>query len=292
MFAAFLPMNIYISQAPSNEPLAGALIAAVIVAAAALAERAKRRELAALGAALGFALLAKVSALLAIPAVIWFLWPRHGKRGAALVLGAAALVSGWFFLRNGIALGGPLLTLGTVRGFIDWRQDPGYRTWSQLWFWGGALTRPIYSATLGLWDAFYSTLWLDGYLSGVVVFDARPPWDYDLLCAGAWLALLPTAGILLGIFRGLVGKDALKRDALGLSVVCLGVFLAAFVGLFLLNPVYTTAKATYTLGLMPCYAVLLCAGLERMCAGRISRALVYAGMTCWGLASYCAYFIR
>jgi hypothetical protein len=56
-------------------------------------------------------------------------------------------------------------------------------------------------------------------------------------------------------------------------------------------PIYSTVKATYTLGLLPAYAVLGTAGLEVMMRGPISRALVGAGIACWAVAAYAAYFV-
>jgi hypothetical protein len=55
-------------------------------------------------------------------------------------------------------------------------------------------------------------------------------------------------------------------------------------------PAYSTVKATYTLGVTPCYAVLAVAGFERMMRLPIQRAAVHAGIACWALASYLSYF--
>jgi len=54
---------------------------------------------------------------------------------------------------------------------------------------------------------------------------------------------------------------------------------------------YCLAKASYTLGLLPCYAVLAAAGAEPFLRNRIVRSVVIAVFACWGFAAYTAYFV-
>jgi hypothetical protein len=74
-----------------------------------------------------------------------------------------------------------------------------------------------------------------------------------------------------------------------------GASLAALVGAmlygFLNVPYYCIVKATYTVGLLPCYAVLLAAGFGVLTRTRIARAAVYGLLTCWGLCAYLAYWV-
>jgi hypothetical protein len=79
------------------------------------------------------------------------------------------------------------------------------------------------------------------------------------------LSLVPTAGIVIGAIRGL--RDRCLRFA----TVCLGIYLLASGDLYLVVPVYSTAKATYLLGLTPVLAVLFAAGVARAVSRRAGR---------------------
>ena len=72
---------------------------------------------------------------------------------------------------------------------------------------------------------------------------------------------------------------------------CLAVMSAAMVYGFLQVPYYCVIKATYSLGLLPCYAVLVAAGFGVLTRGRIARGVVYGSLSCWGLSAYLAYFV-
>jgi len=304
VIGGLLPMNIYLSQAVGNEPLAGCLSATVVVLAFKL-NRCRpgslpEWHLPVLGFVLGLALLTKVTAVLLVPPLIFLLAYVHsaGDRPVrriastiATVLGVALLISGWYYLRNWIELGKPFVGGWEPSHYIEWWQYPGYRTLHQLITFGEALTYPVYSAVNGFWDAIFSTFWLDGFLSSRVRYDWRPPWNYDLMLSGAWLALLPSAGILLGVLMVLRRPGRAMAHGQLFAVCCLGVYLAALLYLYLAVPIYTTAKATYTVGLTPCYAVLAATGLDILMRRPFLRALVYACVACWAVAAYLAYLV-
>jgi hypothetical protein len=73
-------------------------------------------------------------------------------------------------------------------------------------------------------------------------------------------------------------------------MAAVGIYLAAVVDLYIRLPIYSAAKATYLLGLVPCIAVLAAVGAAPLLRFRVSRALVLSAVTCWGVASYVAYF--
>ena len=304
LIGGLLPMNLYLSQAVGNEPLAGCLSATVLVLGLKL-NRSHRGALSKwhlpiLGFVLGLALLAKVTAVLLVPPLIFVLAYVHSADHrpmrrvaltAATVLGVALLISGWYYLRNWIQLGKPFIGGWESSHYIAWWQYPGYRTLHQFITFGEALTYPVYAAVNGFWDAIFSTFWLDGYLSSRVCYDWRPPWNYALMLSGAWLALLPATGILLGVLTALRRPGrALARGQL-FAVCCLGLYLAALLYIYLVVPIYTTAKATYTVGLTPCFAVLAATGLDILMRRPFLRALVYACLACWAVAAYLAYFV-
>ncbi len=301
ILAGCLPMNLYLSQVIGNEPLAGCLSAGVLVLAFKIVvvgrEKQSQGSLVVLGLILGLALLTKMSAFLLIPPIVLLFlcglpkqgwWPRQIVIGVITVLGIAFLVSGWYYLRNWVELGKPLIGGWDPSRQIVWWQDPGYRVPWQLVTFGKALTDPIYAGFYGFWDSIYSTFWLDGFLSSIRIEEAVPPWNYSLMISGAWLALLPTAGMVIGF---LVALGRPYKIGQLFSAGCVGLFLAALLHLYLMVPIFSTAKATYTLGLIPCYAVLMSAGLRLIIGNPFSRALVYAFLACWAVASYLAYFV-
>lgn len=304
VIGGLLPMNVYLSQAVGNEPLAGCLSATALVLGFKL-NRSRlgslpKWYLATLGLVLGLALLAKVTAVLLVPPLIFLLAYVHSAgdqpvRRIALtittVLGVALLVSGWYYLRNWIQLGKPFIGGWEPSHFIEWWQYPGYRTVHQLITFGEALTYPVYSAVHGFWDAIFSTFWLDGFLSSRVRYDWRPPWNYDLMLSGAWLALLPSAGILLGVLVALRQPAHAARQGQLFAICSIGIYFGALIYLYLTVPIYTAAKATYTVGLTPCYAILGAAGLDILTRSPFSCALIYACLACWAVAAYSAYFV-
>ncbi|MFA6003315.1 MAG: hypothetical protein WC881_04535 [Elusimicrobiota bacterium] len=301
VLAGFMPMNIYLAQSVSNEGLCAALSAAslVLVWKFRLAPDAPRPEarLLAAGAVLGLAILAKTTAALLVLPLMLFLagavrgcWPRR-RVWVGLGLFAAGIVAmaGWYYARNWMLLGRVFVGgWDPSRGWAWW-QDPGFRIPSQLWVWGEALRQPVYAGLSGFWDGFYSTLWSDGNLSSMIRFESRPPWDYAYMASGVWLALLPSLGILIGTISAVFGSCDPQRPSARLAVVCLGTYLAAMLAMFLTVPAYSVVKATYTVGLLPCYALLCCRGLAWLMTGRLARAAVSAGMACWAVCAYLSY---
>ena len=304
VIGGLLPMNLYLSQAAGNEPLAGCLSAAVVVLAFKLI-RSKpdglpKWYMSTLGLVLGLAILTKVTAVLLVPPLIFLLAYVYLSEGQSLkhicspilkVLGIALLISGWYYFRNWLQLGESFIGGWEPSAYIEWWQYPGYRTIQQFINFGEALTYPVYSAVHGFWDSIFSTFWMDGFLSGFVSYVSRPPWNYNLMLSGAWLALLPSAGIFFGVMKALRRPGCVELQGQVFAVCCLGVYLAALLYLYLTVPIYTTAKATYTVGLTPCYAVLAATGLDVLMQGPLLRAIVYACLACWALSAYLSYFV-
>ena len=296
LLGGLMPMNIYVSQTAGNEPLAGFLTSLFIVMALRLgASQAKPvtpTQLCVLGGVFGLALLAKVTpVLLILPFTLY--WrerlavnkPYH----IVIVFFAAAIICGWYYLRNWWQLGVPFVGGWDEGRQIIWWQYPGYRNFHSLFSWGHSLHFPVYAALAGFWDSIYSTLWLDGCLSSIIEFRSRPPWNYSFMISGACLGLLPCAAILLGMFR--VFFDCASRPALRFAAMSVIVYLAAMLALYIKVPIYSTAKATYMVGLSPFFALLACKGFEFLIQNTYARATVMAWMACWGVSAYYAYFI-
>src|SRR6185295_3749978 len=207
------------------------------------------------------------------------------------VYGVGFLVAGWYYLRNWWHLGRPFVSGWAADRQITWWQSPGYRTLEDFYRFGSALGSPIYSGIAGFWDSLYSTFWLDGWLSSMIVYDARPPWNYGWMIAGAWLAILPMAAIVVGAIVAFSRSDPPIARGIRFALGCVAIYLAAMLWHFLEMPAYSSGKATYSLGLTPCYAILAVAGFDRMTRHRFARAAVYGAFGCWAVASYFAYFV-
>jgi hypothetical protein len=302
-----LPISVYLSQNLSNEPLLGLLGSGVILLSLGLLRdpaRFRARRFLLLGALLGLAGLTKASALLLLPALVCVLayaaWlhfptPREALRRAAsalaLVLGVALLVCGWYYGRNWWVLGAPVVGgWDPSRGYVWW-QEPGYRTLTQFLTFGAVLSYPVYSAVHGFWDGFYSTLWLDGYVGSTVEFGLWPLWNFDYMLASAWLSLLPTLALAVGVAAILARPLRSVRNGELFALLWLATMVLAMLLLALRVSSFSTIKASYTLAGLTCYALVGTRGFEVLIRGPLSRALVFGGMACWSLAVVLAYFV-
>lgn len=286
--AGLIPMSLYMSQGAGNEPLAGVFCAGA-VALVLSREPGRPRTQFQLGVLLGLGLLTKVSALLLVFPLLWLLAVRlrSAAPAAALrVLGTAALIAGWYYAWTAWRLGSPFVGGWDPARGILWWQEPGYRVAAHFLPGPEMLLRPVYAATHGFWESLYSTMWLDGMLSSVMIASAAPPWNADLMTAGAWLALVPSGLLAWGLVRSMWGGPELAFCGLASAT-----YLAAAAWLYLRVPIYSTAKGTYLLGLLPVLAVLAARGSEPVLRRPRARALLTTALTCWGAASFGAYFI-
>jgi hypothetical protein len=294
-FAAVLPVNLWATHYVGNEPLAACLTAvSLLLTFRALSSPPTAREPRfqwLLGGLLGLALLAKVTPVLALgPIAIAVAWALH-RAGANFSEGVAAAgrvgfatlaVCGWYYGRNWLLLGSPFVGGWSDDRGIHWWQDPGYRHIGDYIRFGQALFHPFYASLAGFWDGLYSTFWLDGYTGSIIKYDARPPWNYTSMLSLAWLSL-PLSGIMLLSLR------SLRSPIVWFSWCCVGSYLLAMLALHLMVPHYSQVKASYMLGLAPCFCVLLATGLERF--GVRWRRYPMCWLAMWALASYAAFFV-
>jgi hypothetical protein len=303
ILGGLLPMNLYMSQSLGNEPLAGCLTALLILLACRISSDnpgATQNTEILMGLTLGLAMLTKVTpVLIVLPLLIFVsagILKRSGPTGegirstarfAALFLGIALAVAGWYYLRNRIEMGRFFVGGWDAFREIVWWQDPGYRTIQQCYTFGESLLYPVYSSIYGFWDAIYSSFWADGYLSAY----NRPPWNFGFMLSGIWLSLLPSVAIVIGF-----GATAcLKRGPLGrmlwFSVCSIIIYLGAIFYLFITVPILSSAKATYAIGLIPCFVLVATTGFDLLTRKRFPRAIVYGLFACWAVGSYLSYFV-
>ena len=303
VIAGVLPMNIYMAQFSGNESMAACLSSIVILLSLRLfcsPSQASRRDLLSIGLFLGLAILTKATALLIIiPTAILIVYKisagsqlnkartAEALKSIVLVLSVIFIISGWYYIRNWIEMGQIIIGGWSLHRDIVWWQDPSYRTLRQFLTFGESLYYPVYSAAISVWDGLYSTLWMDGYLSAY----NRPPWNYGFMLSSAWLSLLPSCAIILGILSALIKPNRQYGQGHLYSVSCVIIFISAILYLFLSVPILSTAKATYALGIIPCIAILCTEGFEILTRKPVLRAVVYGGIACWAFAAYASYFV-
>jgi tetratricopeptide (TPR) repeat protein len=307
VMAAAMPPLLYLSQYVSNEALAAALVSGCVYLALRILkqEQVSWKLCAGLGLCLGAALLTKSTALPAVPvilgALLWKAWltPRSGTPHSALgisqvglVLGVCAVVCGWHYARLWVHYGSPLVGNWDPRTGLSWWQDDGYRTSAFYLRFGEVLVHPCFSGFKSFGDGMYSTLWGDGLLAGAADFLSRPPWNYDLMAVGYWLALIPTLGILAG---GLLALAKFIRQPSAEWFMMLGLgFVVAFALLHmsLVVPYISITKAFYGLSAL----VPLCAcgalGLDALCrwSGKL-RPMICILFGVWALTSYATFWV-
>ncbi|MCZ6834178.1 MAG: hypothetical protein O7G85_00235 [Planctomycetota bacterium] len=304
LVGGLLPVSLYMSQSVGNEPMAGFFTALTILLCLHLLMRETIERPFLLygmtGVVWGLALLSKVTPVLLVGPI--FLVLVHGlsrsatnqKRtiGASLTLvGTTFLVSGWYFLRNWIELGRPFVGGWDQSRNIDWWQDPGYRIASHLVTFGESLKQPMYAGVYGIWDSMYSTIWLDGFLSGISAYDYRPPWNDSLMISGALLAIIPMSFLAMSMVTMWLPRLRHVRSAMLFCWMCLVVYLMAVLDLYWRLPIYSTAKGSYLLGLLPCVALLVAGGVAPLTRAPVGRAIVTTLICTWGLIAYLAYFV-
>jgi len=292
-----MPVNIYMSQVVSNESLAGLLSAIVLflcIKGFIVPDSKPIRSAAILGLFLGLALLSKAHAILLIPIVMiqYFMMFRSEAnmrkslyKSFLTMAGIAFLVAGWFYIRNWIRLGKPFVG-GWDNYFATWWQDPGYRTIESFIRFGQALIYPVFSQVQGFWDSIYSTMWMDGSMLGKIQY--FPPWNYDFMIAGAWLAVPVALAIIIGVIKS---SSEMNRRVHDIARISLVIYFIALLYFSLSVPIYCTAKATYTLGLLPFYGIFAVLGLQPFLTNKWLKGAVYGWITCFGVSAYCSYFI-
>ncbi len=290
LFAALLPVNLYVSAYFSNESLHAALFGAALLAAVGLllAPRAGLAGVTGLAALLALAALVKFTALLLVPVALFFLLLKlravEGARASrlcaatAVYLGVFLAGAGWYYLRNWLALGDPLAANWSFAepGRVWWQQ-PGFHTPAYYARFGEALSHPYLGGFRSLWDSLYSTFWGDGFVAGrVSAGDRHPYWSYDFMSLGYLAALPATALLLAGALQALAAAlrspEPRRRLAFSFLLAVLYAVGLAFVTLSLQVPYYSQTKAAYGLCLAAPLAVFF--GLA---AARLDAALARRG---------------
>lgn len=298
-----LPIVVYHCQLVHNEPVSAAFVAITVLACMGLVmepeQQRSRSSFALIGLAWGLAVLTKVTPVILAPIIVAAIvhrgrvanipWSRIAA-DVATTLVVFTATCGWYFARNWYYLGRPVIG-GWDRGrWVDWWQDPGFRTWPQILTFGRSLWNPIYAGCWSLPDAFYSSLWTDGWCSGMIVPERLSPYRGDWMATLAWLGLIPSICIVLGAISCLRDRAAPHRAGELVALAVCGIFVAAIYDLSLQLPIYSTCKATYMLGAAPCLAILAASGAKPILRHLWPRRVLVAGIAVWAVSVYTTFW--
>jgi hypothetical protein len=316
LFGAVLPMNLYTAAYFSNETfhtfVAG--LAILLVVDLLLSERARSSQVVALGVLLGVGLVTKFTALLVTAVGGFFLlvkWlgvdgqPLLRCAGRLVIVGGlASAIAGWFYVRNWMHFGDPLMAnWGAMPGpTLAWWQQPGFHTLTYFTGFGESLQHPYLSAFHSFWDSVYSTLWGDGGIAGrVAPLDRIAVWNYTLMSAGYWIAVPATGLIALGAGRALFAalRDPDPRRRAAFSFLLTFVYAVGFGLLYLALrlPYFAQGKASYGLVVAAPLALFFAMGssacerwLREPGALRVALAFVFYGwLGVFGVSMFFAY---
>jgi Tfp pilus assembly protein PilF len=314
--AGLLPPLLYLSQYVTNEGMAAALVSASLYLTLRMIQResVSWKACAGLGICLGAALLTKLTAVLVVPlafsalrwkaasgsrSVVCGLWSGAGRRQLrhwavrmGLVLGVFAVVCGWYYLRVWAHDGLPRVGVWSSRTGFGWWQDDGFRTSAFYVRFGQTLVNPWFGSFNSFADGIYCSLWGDGLFGGVPTSATRPPWNYELMAIGYWLALAPTLGVLVGAVLAVV-RFVRDPSAEWFMVLGLGFLLAlTMIHMSIVAPYYCLVKAIYGMsGLLPLCA---CGALGLNALSRRSgklRLVMCVTLGAWALTSYTSFWI-
>ncbi len=325
LLAAGLPVHLYLFHYASNETVATALSAAVVWAVVRWLRDGSDKNLILVGLLLGLALLAKVTAVLLLVAVVgillgraWLVAPSGERvtrasalRAASLVAVVALLVGGWHYGRAALEYGNPLIGNWEPELGFAWWQDPGYRSLADLsdlptLGLGTTMTEPWFAGFAGTGAGLTSTLFGDALAGGEAELRLGPPWNHTWMAAGyvfvpLWLLL---AGIgLVKVCTFLLDHDAVRHSQRSRSLAAAWIFLlgtgalvlAALLYMALKVPSYAQAKAFYGQPALPLFVLLAALGAEsayhflRRPAARASLVTVLLLVSGW---SWAAVWIR
>jgi hypothetical protein len=244
VIGGFIPMNIYISQAIGNEPLAGILTSLLVlwqmkfIQSQALPSRV---QLIAAGFLGGLALLTKTSTLLIFMLLILTILlkgfsnlSKHDNQATETTKSiitisvAAFLICGWYYIRNLVMLGAPFIGGWNPERKIVWWQDPGFRTIQQFTNFGDSLLYPIFSSFAGVWDSLYSTIWMDGFISVFIL----APWNYNLMLSLSWVSLPLPLFFIIGFLIITVDMRRSFQDGRLFCVISIFIYLFAILYMF------------------------------------------------------------
>ncbi|MCD6508188.1 glycosyltransferase family 39 protein [Candidatus Poribacteria bacterium] len=295
--AAFMPMQIYMNPLITNEVPAATVISLSLY----LGLRWLRREkvgwlrFALLGASLSLALLTKYTALfvlITLTAVYLLRWVREGKEFAGVVLMLLIVIAsaGWFYARNLVIFGDPLVGNWDEQSTFHYEQNPGYRTLSFYLKFGSAL----YSKNIenhrwtSFWDGEYGSMWGEDHFFVARMDDKL---QMNLMRWTLFLALMPSIAMMAGALRS-VRKAFFGNDLYAFALLLLTFLsLSSAVNFSMEIPFFSTVKAFFLLSLLGPFVVFACEGFDMIRPGRM-RWIAYVVTAVIAIMAYVTYYLR
>lgn len=299
LLAAFTPMQLYMSPLITNEVPSAALISlSLYLGLRWLEARMSWPRLLALALSLNAALMTKYTGLFVALSLLLAYLLRAVRRGRAVeVMGVAAVavgivsISGPFYARNLVIFGDPFVGNWDEQSSFHYEQNPGYRTLSFYLKFGPALySRDVEDLKwVSFWDGMYGSAWAEPHL-----FFAKPGDELAerLMRWTLFLALLPTAAILIGLAR--CAKRAWDGDLGRMTILLLSALTFTSVLYFTMKvPFFSTIKAFFLLSLLPALALWAAEGFDVMMRGSGHlRWIVHAVLIAISILSFAAYWYR
>ena len=266
-FIAFLPMRSAISGSISNDAFTE-LVATLMLLAMVHVLRAglKRRSAFLLGLLMGIALLTKMTVYGYVPLalLVTLVSPRQGKNGGSsrlpmvgLILLVALIVSGWWFVRNG-------MVYGATDIFAMQRHDQVVV--GQPRFEGFTPAALSYFTT-----TLFQSFWGQFGWMGILM-------DSQMYFVLKLITLLAAFGFLLFLLRVVLGKGSLSADqkrSLTLMGVALAVVVAQLIGY---NLSFVQAQGRYLYPALLPIALFFVLGLRELMAPIHERLLLTLSM--------------
>ncbi len=284
---ALQPMYIHISSAVGNDPptvvvLGGATLLILLI----LQDGPAPGRLALLGLMLGLGMLTKDSANVALPVALlavtlavgkrhtpeptgsyildlgrWFgaLKWRELLRSLGLVLGVAALVGGWWYVRNTLLYGGPLHYPVNVDKQMPWDFYLMYPEWLPR-----VLKISLPMTFRNFWAGF-------GWTNVVL-----PLWWYWLIFG---LGLLPVIGLAMGVADRVRGREPyslFQTRGMWMLILILALLALAVTGHAMFIGLGGGSQGRYYFPALPSIALLAALGLERLLPARARPKSPYA----------------
>ncbi len=310
VLTSLIPVNLYLSGYVSNEPLNAMLMAGVIILFLYHIHRQQLRLKNGLwiGLIWGLALLTKFTALLLLPPILlvliiqWVISRIPQKQVTQYTigfLGVAALLAGWFYIRNVVSFGTVLAGNWSDLPGMQWWQDPGFRSISFFSRFSTALTRPYFTGFHSFWDSLYGTFWTDGLLSGSAVFTAAPAWHYSIIGIIPVLAIPVMLFMMIGLFKAIhtICSKADLRWLFILLVLAMGIYGLIYMNLNIAS--YAQAKSFYALFALMCIVLLSIEGfgtviqlLKRFKAASLLNALLCGWMAILAVAVFAGFWAK
>jgi len=305
LVAATLPPVLYLSHYITNELMAALWISAAILCCLKILKQSvvSVGMHLLLGFFLGLALLSKSSAVVVLPVVAFTLLLKLHKSSRSLcrdwliVIGlpliALLITCGWHYWRVFTHFGSPFIGNWSPLSGNHWWQDEGYRTAAWYSGFGQVLRTPFLGSYGGFYNGLYATLFGDSLAGGQTDLLHRPPWDYELMGAGYFLALVPLLLIVTGFvvqsLRFLRLPTLEWFVMLGLSVA----YAFLLICMTAVGPTWSSAKSFYALQALLPLCAFASAGWEWIVshAGRIGPVMIASLVGLWAITGAATYWI-